>query len=337
MIASEHHIIRHIHGAHKAHADTVLRHKRKAYAQFLDRNGIHLRQILPAAVVVIEKDLSALGNLQTGDSLQKLFLAASGNTGDSQDLSAVHRNVHIIQSLHAFLVFAGKAFDLQAFLHIVRFRTVDIQIHLGAYHHLGETLYIRLRSLHRIDIPAFPEDRHPVRKRQNLLKLMGNDDNGASILTHIAENVKKPVRLLRRQHRRRLVQDQDLRSPVKHLDDLHRLFLRNRHLINLLRKIQIETISVQKSLDLLGYLLHIQHLLTRKAENDILRRGQHIHQLEMLVHHTDSQFKRISGRTDRHFFAVHKNMAGIRIIDSVDHIHQRSLAAAVLPQDRKDL
>ena len=57
----------------------------------------------------------------------------------------------------------------------------------------------------------------------------------------------------------------------------------------------------------------------------------------MLVHHTDSQSMRILWRADRNFFSIYQNMSLIRIVNSIDHIHQRGFSASVLSQDRKDL
>ena len=57
----------------------------------------------------------------------------------------------------------------------------------------------------------------------------------------------------------------------------------------------------------------------------------------MLMYHTDSKFVGILRRTDCYLLAIYKNMSFIRIINSVDHIHESCLAASVFTQDRKNL
>ena len=136
MIASQHHIICHIHIAYQTHTDTVLRHKGKTYAKLLDLHRIHFCQIFHVSVAVCKPDTSAFSRLQSCNSFQKFLLSASGNSGNTQDFSTVDRKIYIIQCFDAFFIFAGQPLNLQAFLRIYRIRTVDIQIHLGAYHHL---------------------------------------------------------------------------------------------------------------------------------------------------------------------------------------------------------
>ena len=71
---------------------------------------------------------------------------------------------------------------------------------------------------------------------------MGYDDDGFPVIAHIAQNREKLVCLLRGQNSGRLIQDQDIRVAVENLDDLHGLLLGHGHIVDLLVRIQIETI-----------------------------------------------------------------------------------------------
>ena len=165
---------------------------------------------------------------------------------------------------------------------------------------------------------------------------MGNDNDGFSVGLHAAEHVKKPGDLLRRQHRGRLVQDQDVRSAVQHLDNLHSLLLRDRHIINLFGRINVEAIALSNPGDLAADFLQIVALLLLHAQDHIFRRGEQIHQLEMLVNHADAVVKSILRGADHHLLTVDQDMALIREIDAGDHIHQRCLAASVFTKDGQD-
>ena len=55
------------------------------------------------------------------------------------------------------------------------------------------------------------------------------------------------------------------------------------------------------------------------------------------VNHADAQVKCIFGRTDHDLAVAFKNLARIRKIDSGNHVHKRSLSAAVFTQNRQDL
>ena len=122
---------------------------------------------------------------------------------------------------------------------------------------------------------------------------MCDDDNGTSVISHITENIKKTVCFLRCQYSGRLIQNQDFCPTIKHFDDLYGLLLRNRHLIYFLGKIQIKTIFIYDLLNLFCHFFHIQHSLARQTKNNIFCCCQYIYQFEMLMHHSDSKFKRI--------------------------------------------
>lgn len=57
------------------------------------------------------------------------------------------------------------------------------------------------------------------------MKLMGDNDNGMTGFTHIAENSKQLFCLLWGQNSCRLIQDQDIHPSVQQFHDLYGLFL----------------------------------------------------------------------------------------------------------------
>ena len=74
-------------------------------------------------------------------------------------------------------------------------------------------------------------------------------------------------------------------------------------------------------------------LLSAHAENDILSGGKYVHQLEMLMNHTDLIAKSVFGRTNGNFFSVDINPALVGIINSRDHVHERCFSRSVLAED----
>ena len=78
---------------------------------------------------------------------------------------------------------------------------------------------------------------------------MGDDDDRFAVALHVAHNGKQLVCLLRGEHGSRLVQNQNVRAAVEHLDDLNGLLLRNGHIVDLLIGIYFKTVT-------LGNLLH---------------------------------------------------------------------------------
>ena len=90
-------------------------------------------------------------------------------------------------------------------MHILTFRPVYLQGDRTAHHQLGELLFIGLGCVFRVYTFSFSEDRHPVADLHNLVQLVGDNDNGASLLFHSAQNGKKLLGLLGREHCCRLV------------------------------------------------------------------------------------------------------------------------------------
>ena len=159
---------------------------------------------------------------------------------------------------------------------------------------------------------------------------MGDDDDGLAAVAHIPQHGKELLGLLGGQHGGRLVQDQNIRAPVEHLDDLHRLLLGDGHIVNLLVRVHVKAVGVADFPNFLSGLRQIQP--PGQTQNDVLRRGEHIHQLEMLMDHADAVGEGILGGADDHRLSVDGDLPLVGEIDAGEHIHQGGLAAAVFTQ-----
>ena len=156
------------------------------------------------------------------------------------------------------------------------------------------------------------------------------------VLLHPAQHVEQPGDLLRRQHGSRLVQDEDVRTPVKHLDDLDRLLFRYGHVVDLFHRVDVESVPFRDGGDLRVDRLQIESPLLFHPQGDVLRRGEQVNQFEMLVDHPDPVGKGVLGGPDHDFPAVDQDPAFVRIIDARDHVHQGRFAASVFSEDRED-
>ena len=272
--------------------------------------------------------------LQTGNGLQQLPLSAARNAGDAQNFSASRRKGDVGKHLHALHVGQRHMLHLQPIHAIVRHGSVNIQCHLFAHGQLGFGCFACLNGAH---IFAFSQDRNPVGKSHHLVHFMGNDHNGLSVLPHLAQYCKQPVTLLGSQHGGRLVQNQNVCSPVKHLDDFHRLLLRNRHLIDLFVGIDQKSVFFGNLHDPCSGILLAELLSVVHAQHDVFRGAENIHQLEMLMDHSDFVSERIFGRSNNRFFSVNIDPSGIRVVNPRNHIHQCGFSASVFTENRQDL
>ena len=116
-------------------------------------------------------------NLKSGNGFQKLFLSISGNSGNSQDLTAINVKAYIIQYLNVLPVIDGQMGNRKSFHRIYRCGTGNIQFHLLAYHHLCERIFSGLAGIYGTYVLSFSQNGNAVGNLQNLVKLMGNNDN----------------------------------------------------------------------------------------------------------------------------------------------------------------
>ena len=169
------------------------------------------------------------------------------------------------------------------------------------------------------------------------MQLVRDYDYRLAVLFHVAHDFEEALRLLRGQHRGGLVQYEDIRAAVKHLDYLERLLLGDGHIVDLLIGIDLEPVAPADIGHLAADILQIKAEALVKSEHDVLRRGKHVHELEMLMDHADVQIERILGGIYYDGLPFDLDMPLVGEIDAGEHVHQRRLAAAVLPEEREYL
>ena len=204
-----------------------------------------------------------------------------------------------------------------------------------ADHHVRHFLRVGIFGKHIADELAMAEDRHAVGERFDLVHFVRDDDDGLSVVAHVAQHGEELVGLLRRENSRRLVKNENIRAAVKDFHDLDRLLLGDGHIVDFLRGIDAEAVLIANLPDLCRGCLEIE--LAGQTENDVLRRRQHVYELEMLMDHADAVVKGILGGADDDFFSVDLDFAFVRKIDAGEHVHERRLAAAVFAEQREDL
>ena len=267
------------------------------------------------------------------DGFEQFLLAAAGDAGDAEDLAAVRDKAYVFEFGDPFAVAAGESCDGQAGFGIDRIRPVDVQGHGAAHHHLGELLRIRLRGAHGPDMLTLAQDRHDVGDRHDLVEFVRDQDDGLAVLLHGLQDAEQLVRLLRRQHCRGLVQDEDVGAAVQHFDDLDRLLFRNGHAVDLLVGIDVEAVLFGDLADAFGDLLQVV-LAVLDAQRHVLRGCEHVDQFEMLMDHADAVREGVLGVADGDFLSVHEDLPLVRIIDARQHVHERRLAGAVFAEQR---
>ena len=271
---------------------------------------------------VILDACAALGGLQTGNGLQQLLLAVAGDARNAEDLAAVNREGRIVQHGDALGAADGQMFNVQPLDRVDR---------------LGQLGLVGVLCGDVTDILALAQDGDTVTDGQDLVQLVGDDDDRLAVGLHVADDAEQLLGLLRGQNCRRLVEDQDVRAAVQHLDDLQRLLLADAHLVDLLVEVKGELVLFADGAGLVVDLFQVELLAAAHRQGDILCRGEHVHELEVLVDHADAQVQRVAGGADGRRLVADIDLALVGEVDTGDHVHQGRLAAAVFAQQGQNL
>ena len=338
-VAFQHHVVGHAHRADQTHAQTILGHKGQVDARLADGLGAFADELHGCGSVgrVILDACAALGGLQTGNGLQQLLLAVAGDARNAEDFAAVDREGRIVQHGDALGAADGQMFNVQPLDRVDRLGAFNVQLDLLADHHLGQLSLVGVLCGDVADILALAQDGDTVTDGQDLVQLVGDDDDRLAVGLHVADDAEQLLGLLRGQNCRRLVEDQDVRAAVQHLDDLQRLLLADAHLVDLLVEVKGELVLFADGAGLVVDLFQVELLAAAHRQGDILRRGEHVHELEVLVDHADAQVQRVAGGADGRRLVADIDLALVGEVDTGDHVHQGRLAAAIFAQQGQNL
>ena len=155
-----------------------------------------------------------------GQRVEQLRLAVAGDPGDADDLAGAHGEADPLDPRHALVAGDHEVAHLQHRLARPRRPLLDPQQHLAADHQLGQLLLAGLRGPAVRHHGPGAHDADLVGHRHDLAQLVGDQDDGAPLRLQVAQDAEQMVGLLRRQHARGLVQDQDARAAEQGLEDL---------------------------------------------------------------------------------------------------------------------
>ena len=171
---------------------------------------------------------------------------------------------------------------------------------LAAHHQLGELAGGDLAWLDRGDRGAPPDHGDLVGDREHLVELVRDEDDGEALGLELAQVVEELVDLLRHQHGGRLVQDQDLRAAVEHLEDLDALPVADAEVLDQSSGSTPRPYASEISLIRASgrRRSRVRALARLAAEDDVLQHGEVVGQHEVLVHHADAGGDGVGGRVE---------------------------------------
>src|SRR5438445_10109844 len=105
---------------------------------------------------------------------------------------------------------------------------VDSQLDLTAHHQLREVVLIGLGWDAAADHLPAADDRDAISNLQHLVQLVADEDDAGALGSEPAQHREDLLGLLGREHRRGLIENQDVRVPIQRLENLDPLLPSNR-------------------------------------------------------------------------------------------------------------
>ncbi len=277
---------------------------------------------------------------QPGERLGQLALAVAGHAGDAEHLAAAHGERDVVDRDRAALARHAQPGDDEAFGAEVDRSAVGNQLDRPPHHQVGELLATRRRRQHLAGDRAVAHDCDAVGERQHLVELVGDEHQAAARAGDAAQGSKQLLDLAGCQHRCRLVEHEQPRHSVEHLEDLDALALADRQLPHVRRRIDVHLVGRAELREAGGDGIEArpaQRVAASVAagvapEGHVLGDRQRRHEHEVLVDHAHAGGDGVGWRPQPQRFTVEQHLTGVGLLQAEQDLHQRRLAGAVLAQ-----
>ena len=265
-------------------------------------------------------------------------LPVAGDTGHGHDFARPQLQRHAAQALACA---ARRVHVVQRANHLAHRlrRLTRARGHGVADHPFGQLRFGGAGGRAFGHQPAAAQHGDPVRHAQHLAQLVADEDDRQALGHHLAQGGEQRLALLRGEHRRGFVQDQDARAAVQRLQYLDPLALAHRQVAHPRRRVHRQAELPRHRQQPLARGGAAREGLAQRlaAEHHVLQHRQVVGQREVLVHHADAGGQRGLGVARWQRRTEHLDAAFIGHVVPEQDGHQRGFAGAVLAQQRQHL
>ena len=325
LVARQHQIVGKRQRRHGGMAMALLRHETRAH-QAARRDAEIAGRLAP------DGDRARLSERElAGERIEELALPVAGNAGDRQHLAGPHLQTDVPER-----DCKGRACGC---VEVVRFQQ-HVALHrrargadggdVAADHHAGERsrrLPARIAGARHL---AVAQHRRAVADALHLFQPVADIEHGAPFRLQFGEGLEQAVGLLRRQHRGRLVEDDEFGVLEKRPHDLDALALADGKVRDMGLRIERQAVGARQRRRL------VRHFGKRNAgrqgQCDVLCDRQRLEQRKMLEDHADAKPAGGAGARNSHRLALPDDLAARRRKNAEQHLHQGGLAGAVLAE-----
>jgi hypothetical protein len=200
------------------------------------------------------------------------------------------------------------------------------------HHQSRQRRLVGLAALHLRDDTTATHDSNAVSKRQHLTQSMRDQQHGVTLLHQSTQDAEEFLDLLRRQHRCRLIENQDTRAAHQDLEDFDALLFPDRQGINTRRSANAQTKLRRRLFDEFARFASIQPQVVMwfLPKHDVLGHRERWYQHEMLMHHAQSQVNGTRRPTGTQFMALDAYLTMVRTQQTIGNAHECRLSGAIL-------
>ncbi len=174
------------------------------------------------------------------------------------------------------------------------------------------------------------QHRRLVAERADFVELVADVEDAAAFGGELSQRFEQPVDGLWRQHRRRLVHDEQSRVLQQAAHNLDTLALAGGQRIDGTMRVERKAVPRRYGANARG---QVGAAAARfECQRNVLAHGQCLEQRKVLEHHADAKTPRVSRAGDGDFATLPEDRPFICLDDAVDDLHQRRLARAVLAE-----
>ena len=187
----------HRHGRQNSLALAVFGHQRQTRADGL-RGRLDLRPL------TTHEDLPAIDLVDAENGARHLSASGADQPGDSQNFTPAQVEADAVQ--HAF---APQILHPQDFLSRLDTEFGKLVLQIASDHHANEFVDRGAGNEHGAHFGAIAQNGGAIADSLHFFQAMGNVNNGNAALLEILDHLEKMIDFVGRQHRRRLVHDDD--------------------------------------------------------------------------------------------------------------------------------
>ena len=182
-----------------------------------------------------------------------------------------------------------------------------------------------------------PQNDDAIADIQDFRQLVGDEDNAFAFGPKSPEDRQQLGDFARREIGGRLIEDQQTRVAEHRLEDLDPLPASERQVRDKRVRIKAEAIAKALLSHPPGHFAPAQDAASlRPAEHDVLDHRHRVHQHEMLMDHRDAAGHCIRWPVSQKLLPMKDDRPGVGRDEAEQHLHQRTLARAVLAQKAED-